>query len=620
MSGWIGIVQRDGGPVDRDMLWRMTQSMANRGPDAQHIEVCGAAGLGHAMLRTHEQRDHARQPLSMDGKIWIAGHIRLDARRELIRELEAREPSPLQDASDAELILRAYIEWGGACVEHIFGEFSFAIWDEPRQTLFCARDQMGVRPFFYAYVGDLLLTGNTLDCLRMHPAVSDNLNDLAIADFLLFGVQMDPTASAFADIHRLPAAHCLKWTPDGLKIRRYWTLPIEEPVRHRRNRDYLDHFRELLDEAVAERMPSGSLGIYMSGGIDSSTLAATACRLKDERSLARDVRAYTYVYDRLIPDQERHYADLVAKALGIPIHFFALDDCMLTPGEDDPAFRRPEPGLLPFNRGELERLHLIASQCRVALFGEGPDNAFVYEWQPYLRYLRKTGQIGRLAADLWAYAVTHRRIPLVGRLLRDAFERTSEDEGAPQYPHWLNPDFAVRLNLRARWEAPDQQPTVCHPTHPKAYESFTGPLWQGLFESRDAGITKVPLEVRHPYVDLRLLRYMLRVPAIPYCFEKHLMRENLRGAVPEEVRKRRKAPLAGDPAAARTVVAECSPFQPVDALAKYFDFRKLELRPGNSPCQTEADLRLIGLNYWLRNLTAGKENNSKETTHELVVQ
>jgi hypothetical protein len=113
---------------------------------------------------------------------------------------------------------------------------------------------------------------------------------------------------------------------------------------------------------------------------------------------------------------------------------------------------------------------------------------------------------------------------------------------------------------------------------------------------------------------------MLRVPAIPYCFEKHLMRENLRGAVPEEVRKRRKAPLAGDPAAARTVVAECSPFQPVDALAKYFDFRKLELRPGNSPCQTEADLRLIGLNYWLRNLTAGKENNSKETTHELVVQ
>ena len=110
----------------------------------------------------------------------------------------------LASATDVELILRAYQVWGEDCVERLLGDFCFAIWDAPRRRLFCARDQMGVKPFFYAHLGSCFIFSNTLDCVRQHPAVSDRINDLAIADFLVYDMSQDPGATAFVDIRRLP--------------------------------------------------------------------------------------------------------------------------------------------------------------------------------------------------------------------------------------------------------------------------------------------------------------------------------------------------------------------------------------------------------------------------------
>ena len=111
------------------------------------------------------------------------------------------------------------------------------------RRLFCARDHLGVKPFFYARLGQTIVFSNTLDCVRLHPGVSSELNDLAIADFLLFGANQEFDTTSFHDIQRLPPAHCLTGSREAITCRRYWTLPIDEPIVFRRAEDYTDGSR-----------------------------------------------------------------------------------------------------------------------------------------------------------------------------------------------------------------------------------------------------------------------------------------------------------------------------------------------------------------------------------------
>ena len=146
----------------------------------------------------------------------------------------------------------------------------------------------------------------------------------------LSGSNEDPATTTFADIQRLPAAHTASWSGEGLRLRRYWTLPIDDLVHYPRPQDYTDRFLELLHVAVRDRLRTKRVGLYMSGGLDSSGMAVAACDLLRERPGTFSVEAFTAVYDRLIPDQERYYAGLVAKHLGIPIHFYACGQEILT--------------------------------------------------------------------------------------------------------------------------------------------------------------------------------------------------------------------------------------------------------------------------------------------------
>ena len=141
------------------------------------------------------------------------------------RRPAARQECP-ETATDAALILHAYQVWGEACLAHLIGDFAFVIWDGRRRTLFCARDHFGVKPFYYARVANSLILSNTLNCIRQHPAVSDALNDLAIADFLLFDVNLEPGTTAFADVQRVPPAHTLTWSDAAPRLSCYWTLPL----------------------------------------------------------------------------------------------------------------------------------------------------------------------------------------------------------------------------------------------------------------------------------------------------------------------------------------------------------------------------------------------------------
>jgi len=278
MSGFVGILNLDGAPVDRALLEGLTRFLAFRGPDAQQVVCQGSFGLGHALLQIASGTGLEKQPAQLDGRLWIVADARIDAREELIGKLKAKSQSAgalSLSSPDAELLLHAYDIWGDACPEHLLGDFSFAIWDATRRRLFCARDQIGMRIFFYARTGNSFLFSNTLDCLRLHPGISSRLNDLAIADFLMFDSNMDQGTTTFADILRLPPAHTLRCTAEGVVIRPYWKLPEEAPQYFGRPQECVHRFKELYDSAVSDRMRGNTAGLLKSRLLGGSCRAKT---------------------------------------------------------------------------------------------------------------------------------------------------------------------------------------------------------------------------------------------------------------------------------------------------------------------------------------------------------
>ena len=198
----------------------------------------------------------------------------------------------------------------------------------------------------------------------------------------------------------------------------------------------------------------------------------------------------------------------------------------------------------------------MAGYSRVWFYGEGPDNALRFEWRPYLAYTMGRRHLGHLAKAAWELVVRSRRVPFLRSLVRPLKARQSRPSEQPCFPRWLDKDFESRLRLRERWEHMERSEAApCpHPLRPASYRSFQGPVWECLFSQWDAEATGAAAEVRHPFVDLRLLRYMLAVPAIPWSREKYLFRRAMNGVLP--------APSTTSPEIAldrRSSMAGCAP-------------------------------------------------------------
>jgi asparagine synthase (glutamine-hydrolysing) len=607
MSGIVGILHLDRGPVDVQLLRKLTQSLVFRGPDAKTIWIDdrdgGHVGFGHTLLKTTHEAEREHQPFSLDGNTWIVADARVDGRSNLKAKLQTYVGhTELKDASDAELILRAYDVWDESCLEHLLGDFVFAIWDGRRQRLFCARDHMGVKPLYYAHIGGHFIFSNTLDCIREHPDVSDRLNDLAILDFLLFDMNMEPGTTSFADIKRLPPAHILKCEQENISTRLYWTLPIATPILFKRPGECVERFRELLDSAVTDRLRTNSIGVLMSGGLDSTTVAASAKRVLSRDGAHGSLLAFTQVFDSLIPDEERHYAGLAAKALKIPVEFQASDAFPLFHGADKPEYRDPEPTHLPWSGSDMEQLRQLAAKSRVALTGFGADPMLSSRISVHFRQRLRKHEFSQALYDAARFLSAEKRMSrlYVRTRLRLLFAPKNDNS---QYPPWLNEDFEKRMGVRDRWQNLSHVPISPVAVRPEAYEALAGPSWDNLFEAYDPGVTGIPVEVRHPFFDLRLMSFLLTLAALPWCSDKELLREAGRGVLPDAVRLRRKSPLLAEPLISllqRPESAWLDRYEPVPMLERYVVQKRIPPVFREKELSTAwMHLRPFSLNHWL---------------------
>jgi asparagine synthase (glutamine-hydrolysing) len=589
MSGIAGIVHLDGRPADRALIESMTDSLAFRGPDGRHVWTGASVALGHTLLKTTFEAESECQPASIDGQVWITADARIDDRENLARELGL--PPAALARPDCELILHAYARWGQDCVDHLLGDFAFAIWDARSRQLFCARDHFGVKPFFYAQIAGTLIFSNTLNCIRLHPAISDQLNELAIADFLVSGYNQDNATTTFVDIRRLPPANALLATADGVSMRRYWSLPEDEPIRYRRTRDYVEHFRSLLEIATADRLRTKRVAVMMSGGLDSPAVAAFARKASPDT----EVCAYTVVYDSLIPDDERHFAGLVAESLGIPIVFTPFDG--ERPFGRVAEFGTPEPWNEPLRL--LNYNKRIAANTPVILTGLGADPLLCVSPLTSWAAVRAIPPV-HTALNMARYLWDRKALPRLAlrSTLKNVLGRRSEAQ--VNLPNWLNAEFVRRCGL-------DEPPAngrlteISDRLRPRARGNLRSAFWPAVFQGDDASYVGAAVEYRHPFFDLRLARYLLAIPELPYSMDKYLLRLALRGVLPEPVRTRPKTPLRGDPLHAALKLHGLS--QPITPQARLYDFVNKNAMPVMTTASAEelwVDTRVVTLNGWLQ--------------------
>jgi asparagine synthase (glutamine-hydrolysing) len=274
MCGIAGWVTNDGSPVDEPALAAMTASLTHRGPDGGGMHVEPGCGLGHRRLALLDVAGGAQPMTNEDGSVWVVANNEIYNYRELRARLHSAGHR-FATGSDTEVLVHLYEEAGIECVDPLIGMFAFAIWDRRTRTLLLARDRFGIKPLYYSIdEHGSLRFASELRALPALPGRSRTIDGAAVREYVRHLAIPDPR-TIFCGVHKLPAAHCLIWQEGHIRLRRYWRLPDRDPALSISSSDADDMELALTESAKQSLFSDEPLGIFLSGGIDSSVLAWT---------------------------------------------------------------------------------------------------------------------------------------------------------------------------------------------------------------------------------------------------------------------------------------------------------------------------------------------------------
>ena len=369
MCGIAGFVSRHLDVNARSVVGRMTAAIAHRGPDADGFYVDARAALGHRRLSIIDVAG-GQQPMfdeSGDRAIIYNGEIYNHA--DLRPELEAAGHI-YRTHCDTETIVHGYEQWGAECVERFRGMFAFALWDRAQGELFCARDRLGIKPFYYAYVDGQLVFGSEIKALLQFPGISARLEESLLPEYLAFGYSSGDR-TLFAGIRKLMPGHVLHFRPGAEPVvRQYWEVPADGPVE-RGEEETLRQVRSRLEQAVRTRLMSDvPLGVFLSGGVDSSVIAALMQRMVTEK-----VKTFSVGY------QEERYSELsyaraVAERLGTDHHEVTVGREEFFQALPKLIWHEDEPIAWPSSVALYFVSELASRSVKVVLTGEGSDELF----------------------------------------------------------------------------------------------------------------------------------------------------------------------------------------------------------------------------------------------------
>ena len=509
MSGISVLFHREPRPASRDVIERMMAAAPHRGPDGARSWAEGPVALGHQLLRT-EHEEHVQPLVDASRRRAIVFHGRLDNRDELTAQLSAADPT------DAALTLMAYDMWGDACPARLLGDFAFAIWDAGTRTMFCARDVMGVKPFYYHVSHQTLVIASELRQIVASGELEVRPNEGMVAEYLAASVRSQGE-TLYRGVMRLPAAHTMTVTETGIKLRRYWQLEPDADVTCRDDHEYAERFSDLFRDAVACRMRGGPVAFFLSGGLDSSSVVATAA------ALGAKVETFSMVFPGHESLDESRYIDDVVASCGATAHVTTSPRPARHANRRNIASRRDVADLPCDVIGESLLAMMKDRGARVALSGHGGDHAFAGSIYHYADLLRSRDYVA-FARQLWADARTPDNgwsildpllcgvRPLLSHSVRNALRPLARRVGlVPGEPDWIDRRFASRVSLQDRLRAGDtiDAPTFGRRTACENYESG----WLFLVnEMTDCRAAEYGLDERHPFLDRRVVEFAVGIP------------------------------------------------------------------------------------------------------------
>ncbi len=368
---------------DRAILRRMTEVIAHRGPDDTGFWHDDYASLGHRRLSVVDVSSAGHQPMANEtGDLWIVYNGEIFNHADLRPELE-QAGHRYRSHCDTETILHAYEQFGADCVDRFRGMFSFAVWDKTNRRLFCARDRLGIKPFYYYWDGAVFAFASEIKALFGHPAISASFRESSLPEYLAFGYTSGEE-TMFAGIRKLMPGHTLILDcgapAPAPRIRRYWDVPRPANAPEKRSeREWIDETRRRFEDTVRMRLMSDvPLGMFLSGGVDSSAIAALIRRMTNS-----PLKTFSVGYEETAYS-ELGYAAEVARTIGTDHHqvVVGMDDFFAALPRV--IWHEDEPASWPSSVSLYFVAELAAKHVKVVLTGEGSDELFAgysrYNW------------------------------------------------------------------------------------------------------------------------------------------------------------------------------------------------------------------------------------------------
>ncbi len=561
MCGITGIVYPEAGtpnaqPVPRDVIRAMTTALTHRGPDAEGYHQDGGVSLGHRRLKVIDLLGGAQPMSNAEGTVWVTYNGEIYNHRDLRSELESCGHA-FRSACDTEVLVHGYAEWGIAkLLDRIDGMFAFGIWDGAARRLLLARDRMGQKPLFYsALPGGGLAFASEVKALLLHPDVQPAIDEEGLAAYVTFEY-LPGELSMVLGVRKLLPGAWLSFERGNVDQTSYWHIPIKDtpPPENATQR-----FTELFDRAVGRRlMADVPLGVFLSGGIDSSSVAASVVRQRP----AASVKTFSIGFQERSYD-ESSMARLVAQRLGTEHHervftADAMKDVLpeVVSGLDE-----------PFGDASLLPMYLLSGFARehvtVALGGDGSDElllgyptffveSFANAFAQLPRPLR--GGIGRVGRAL---PVSTKNLSFDFKM--NAFLRAADAPRRWRHPLWLgsaipgDPDDPLHADLRekfpaesvlsfaaAEYDAPDTRSDLQR----LSYQYCRTYLAEDILHKVDRASMAVSLEARSPFLDRSLVEFIAALPASEKLHfpgrGKAILKAAMQDRLPKEVVNRSK--------------------------------------------------------------------------------
>lgn len=531
----------------RSVLEKMTDSLDKRGPDDRGLVIYKNAALGHRRLVVVDPKG-GRQPM-IKKKDKITYTIIYNGElynTEDVRAVLLKKGYTFNSYSDTEVLLTAYIEWKEDCLKYINGIFAFAIWEEENHSLFLARDPLGVKPLFYTITGETIIFGSEIKAVLKHPLVKSEIDEEGLLEIFALGPARSPGNGIFNGIKEIPPANYIKFNREGIRLKEYWKLTAKQ---HQESfEETIHNVRNLLTDAV-ERQLVGDVKLctFLSGGLDSSAISSIASSYF-KRNNKGILNTFSIDYEgnnkffkktSFEPSSDSDYVDIMTDFLKSRHENVLENNYKLMEALKDSVIANDLPGMADVDSSLYLFCREIRKKATIALSGECADE--IFGGYPWFRYKNIEG----INTFPWAYSNDVRK-----SILNDSLKKLPIDE-------YIKSKYDETINNVPKLYGECEEES-------RMREMFYLNLkWfmVTLLNRKDRMSMRNSLEVRVPFADYRIVEYAFNIPNKMKFYqerEKGLLREALKGLLPEEILIRKKSPYpkTHNPEYTRAVVNE----------------------------------------------------------------